>query len=442
MEEIFKDFIIETNAGLLAVEQQMLQLEKEPENLELVNDIFLVMHTIKGTCGFLGLNRLQQIAHSSENIFSKVRDQALDIDEDTLSILFEAIERIKVIVDDLSKGKPEGAEDVDEILKLRLDTCARKQKSVAQTFMDRKPAPAVEQNEEQVLEESLVEEETPVTVSELQYVQPIDTVVFAPESAVVNDIQVDDNSANIVESLEEPQYEQAIQPELLVTEPVVNHESSTLVDVDAILNFIFSPLFSKAQTISSMSGCGVDMVKANIEKIGGIISVDSSTEFGAVFNIKIPVTFTIFSSVIFGCGNLKMAIPQTAVSEIILVSKRYNQTIEYVNALPVLRLRNGLLPLIILSEILSEPQISNQTFVVCINFNDFSFGLVVDKIFDTQEILVQPLAKILSKAELFSGSTILADGSVTLVLDLKKLADHYFNTAYPDCFKGNSLDSN
>lgn len=247
MEEILNDFLVETTEGLLAVEQQILQLEKEPENLALVNDIFRVLHTIKGTCGFLGLNRLQQIAHSSENIVGKVREQALELDNDTLSILFEAIDRIKEIVDDLSKGKPEGAEDVDEILKLRLDTCARKQKSVAQTFMDRKPAPVVEQKEEQIVEqnkalplaENLVAEETQVIVNEPEYLQPIDTVVFAPDSEIITQPEETNNVlTTIVEPAEELQAEQVIQSEPLVVQPVLNNVNSIRVDTKAIDHLI------------------------------------------------------------------------------------------------------------------------------------------------------------------------------------------------------------
>lgn len=611
MEEILNDFLAETNEGLLAVEQQMLQLEKEPTNIEAVNDIFRVLHTIKGTCSLLGLNRLQQIAHYSESIFGKVREHALELDEDTLNILFEAIDRIKEIINELSKGEPEGDEAVDEILKLRLDTCARKQKSVAQTFRDNAPEPVIEEIAQPVLEINVIEEETPTFEEEPQYLQPIDTVVFTPDEIHSNEELLENNDPIVaVESLIlKSQDEQLVMPpeKLAITEPVLHKVNSIRVDMNAIdhlidlaseivllrnqlmqvgknsndtnlnalltrlnasasqlqeavmktrmqpidtvwqsiprqvrdlckesdkkvkvemvgqdtevdrqvlnlvkdpimhmiynaidhgietpeerikankpeegtltlkahhengyiyitvtddgrgidtekikesivanglssqdelkimdasqiLNFIFNPGFSTASTISIQSGRGVgmDVVKANVEKIGGVISVDSKPEYGTVFNIKIPITLTVFASVICGCGSLRVAIPQAIVTEVVCISSRYDQTIEYVNASPVLRLRNNLVPLIMLHDCFGESRSGNESLVVCINLDGFKFGLVVDKVFDTQEIVIKPLAKILGNSKLFSGSAVLGDGSITLVLDVKALAENIF----------------
>lgn len=214
----------------------------------------------------------------------------------------------------------------------------------------------------------------------------------------------------------------------IVANGLSSQDELKVMDASQILSFIFSPGLSTISTVSMQSGRGVgmDVVKANVEKIGGAISVDSKPEFGTIFNIKIPITLTVFTSVICGCGGLKIAIPQSVVTELICISARYNQIIEYVNASPVLRLRNMLLPLIMLHERLGEPQSGNENFVVCVSINSFNFGLVVDKIFDNQEVVIKPLAKILGNSKLFSGSAVLGDGSIALVLDIKTLAKNSF----------------
>ncbi len=196
-----------------------------------------------------------------------------------------------------------------------------------------------------------------------------------------------------------------------------------------ILSFIFKPGFSTAAAVTSVSGRGVgmDVVRTNIEKIGGNIEVKSNTGKGSVFTIKIPLTLAIVSALIVECSGEKFAIPQLSVLELVRASSRSEHTIERVNQTRVLRLRNRLLPLVSLSDLLQledgrEVNDEDDTFVIVSQVGTYSFGIIVDQVFDTEEIVVKPVAPILRDITIFSGNTILGDGSVIMILDPNGIA--------------------
>jgi two-component system chemotaxis sensor kinase CheA len=197
-----------------------------------------------------------------------------------------------------------------------------------------------------------------------------------------------------------------------------------------IINFVFKPGFSTAEAITSVSGRGVgmDVVKSNIEKLGGIVDLNSVVGKGTRFTIKIPLTLTIISALIFESAGERFAIPQLSVTELVRVSRRSQHKIEYINKTAVLRLRNGLLPLIFLSDFfgLSEPIADYSTQDLCVivvNVGAVGFGIVVDRVFDIQEIVVKPLSKVLRDIRFFSGSTILGDGGIVMILDPNSIAN-------------------
>ncbi|RMF14832.1 MAG: hybrid sensor histidine kinase/response regulator [Alphaproteobacteria bacterium] len=200
-----------------------------------------------------------------------------------------------------------------------------------------------------------------------------------------------------------------------------------------IQKFIFHPGFSTAAEVTSVSGRGVgmDVVRNNIEKIGGTIDMVSTEGRGTTFKIKIPLTLAIVSALIVEATGERFAIPQISVLELVRAGANSDSKIERIKDTPVLRLRNRLLPLVYLNEILGfrshqemmEKEGHRDDFIVVTQVGAFTFGIVVDQVFDTEEIVVKPVAPILKHLSLYSGNTILGDGSVIMILDPNGIAN-------------------
>ncbi|MGV8997323.1 MAG: hybrid sensor histidine kinase/response regulator [Parvibaculaceae bacterium] len=192
-----------------------------------------------------------------------------------------------------------------------------------------------------------------------------------------------------------------------------------------IQQFIFRAGFSTAAAVTSVSGRGVgmDVVRTNIEKIGGVIEFVSREGLGSRFIIKIPLTLAIVSALIVECGGERFAMPQSSVIELVRISKNSAKGVELINGHPVYRLRDRLLPLVALNEMLGlegKPEgegKGNELYVVVAQVGSFVFGIIVDRVFDTEEIVVKPASRTLRHISLFSGTTILGDGSVIMILD-------------------------
>ncbi|MCE9648514.1 MAG: chemotaxis protein CheW [Parvibaculum sp.] len=192
-----------------------------------------------------------------------------------------------------------------------------------------------------------------------------------------------------------------------------------------IQQFIFRPGFSTASAVTSVSGRGVgmDVVRTNIEKIGGVIEFSSTEGQGSRFVIKIPLTLAIVSALIVECGGERFAMPQSSVIELVRISRNSPQGVEMINGHPVYRLRDRLLPLVALNELLGlDRKIEaegegGELYVVVAQVGSFVFGIIVDRVFDTEEIVVKPASRTLRHISLFSGTTILGDGSVIMILD-------------------------
>jgi two-component system chemotaxis sensor kinase CheA len=197
-----------------------------------------------------------------------------------------------------------------------------------------------------------------------------------------------------------------------------------------VQQYIFKPGFSTAAKVTSVSGRGVgmDVVKTNIEKIGGTVEMRSTEGKGTTFIIKIPLTLAIVSALIVECGGERFAIPQISVVELVRAFSTGELKVEKIKDTPVLRLRNRLLPLVSLRELLrletKEAKADDDTFIVVTQVGTYSFGIMVDRVFDTEEIVVKPVAPILRDIEMFSGNTILGDGSVIMILDPNGIAAH------------------
>ena len=203
-----------------------------------------------------------------------------------------------------------------------------------------------------------------------------------------------------------------------------------------IQRFIFRAGFSTAEKVSAVSGRGVgmDVVRTNIEKIGGTIELKSTTGQGTTFTVKIPLTLAIVSALIVEAGKERFAIPQLSVVELVRAQRGSatsgregtgNSVIERINDTPVLRLRNRLLPLVSLTELLAlgkDDREGTAAHVVVAQVGAHMMGIIVDRVFDTEEIVVKPVAPILRHVTMFSGNTILGDGSVIMILDPNGIA--------------------
>jgi two-component system chemotaxis sensor kinase CheA len=199
-----------------------------------------------------------------------------------------------------------------------------------------------------------------------------------------------------------------------------------------LLNLIFLPGFSTAEKVTSLSGRGVgmDVVKTNIDKVNGSVDLQSNAGKGTTLKIKIPLTVAIVRAVIVRSAGKRFAIPQVSIQELVrLDGDRVRKDIELVHGVPVYRKRGKLLPVIYLSQELglatdarSECEKNEAINIVVLQADDQLFGLVVDEINDSEEIVVKPLGKQLKGIKVFAGATIMGDGRVSLILDVVGLA--------------------
>jgi len=259
------------------------------------------------------------------------------------------------------------------------------------------------------------------------------------ESGYVN-IEIGDDGAGInVEKIKA----KALQRHL-----ITNEQAYRLTPTEA-LNLIFIPGFSTAQQVTNVSGRGVgmDVVRTNIEKISGTIDISNQVDRGTTFKLKIPLTLAIIPTLIITTNGDRYALPQVSLLELVcLEGEEAKKGVEMVHGAPVHRLRGNLLPLIYLKDALqleanqvhryplATPWLEGSNLkrqnhnldilnIVVLQAANQSFGLVVDAINDTQEIVVKPLGKQLKGISCFAGATIMGDGRVALILDVQGLAE-------------------
>ncbi len=192
-----------------------------------------------------------------------------------------------------------------------------------------------------------------------------------------------------------------------------------------VARFIFHPGFSTAAKVTNVSGRGVgmDVVKTNIDAIGGTIDIASEPGKGATISVKIPLTLAIVSALIVAVEEQRFAIPQVVVREMVRVRPGSEHAIESLNGASVLRLRGRLLPVVSLAGVMGLTDGEAQSgFVVVTQVGQQQFGILVDGVLHTEEIVVKPMSAKLKSLQLFSGNTILGDGAVVLILDPNGLA--------------------
>jgi two-component system, chemotaxis family, sensor kinase CheA len=212
---------------------------------------------------------------------------------------------------------------------------------------------------------------------------------------------------------------------------VTAHQASRMTEQE-LLNLVFLPGFSTAEKVTNLSGRGVgmDVVKTNVERVNGSVGLQSFSGKGTAVKIKIPLTLAIVRAVIVQICGKRFAIPQVNIQELMRVdADRVQKEIESVHGVPVYRMRGRLLPLVYLDRELrlARPAsdgapLERAANIVVLQANDRPFGLVVDKINDSEEIVVKPLSKQLRGLKVFAGATIMGDGRVALILDVVGLA--------------------
>ncbi|MBL8209906.1 MAG: chemotaxis protein CheW [Bryobacterales bacterium] len=194
------------------------------------------------------------------------------------------------------------------------------------------------------------------------------------------------------------------------------------------VSLIFRPGFSTAETVTNISGRGVgmDVVKTNIEKTGGTVDISSRPGFGTTVKIKIPLTLAIIPGLVVMSGGERFVIPQVSLLELVrLEGEAGKRQIERIQSTPLYRRRGNLLPIAYLNDVLrigAKHRESDVINIVILQAEDRQFGLVVDGIHDTQEIVVKPLGKQLKSITHYAGATIMGDGKVALILDVPGLA--------------------
>ena len=648
MDDLIIEFLTETNESLEELDVDLVNLEQNPNDMDLLGKIFRLMHTIKGTCGFLDLPRLEKVAHHAENVLGRFRDGDLKVTPGYVTLIFESIDQIKYIVGEIEEigAEPSGSdaeliarldaayegkdvsgdasavgesspeEPIDVIINEKdlapgevsleeLDAVfastpgmdgivnAKKPEEVAAEAKMEK-APTTPENVEekkktagdkvsvsnqtlrvnvdvlenlmtmvselvltrnQLLQILRVQGETDFAaplqrlnhvVSELQEgvmktrMQPIGNA-WSKLPRIIRDLSIEldkkidlemkgqdtELDRQVLEMIKDPlthmvrnsgdhgiempaDREAAGKPETgriflnafhegghiiirisddgkglsedKIKEKIIHNNLASSEEIanmssQQIQQFIFKAGFSTAEKVTSVSGRGVgmDVVRTNIEKIGGSIELKSTEGKGSTFTIKIPLTLAIVSALIVEASEERFAIPQLAVRELVMISEHGDNRIEYIKGSPVFRLRDRLLPLVSLSGVLglsedvslaafsdqTSPPASNaeaplkvsetnalkeeenqgdpeesvvvtaneaantsrNLYIVITQVGGYEFGIIVDRVFDTEEIVVKPVAHILKNLTLFSGNTILGDGSVIMILDPNGIAN-------------------
>jgi len=220
-----------------------------------------------------------------------------------------------------------------------------------------------------------------------------------------------------------------------VARGLVTAEQAALLPDERVLQFIFEPGFSTAAKVTDVSGRGVgmDVVRTNIESIGGSVDLGSRPGLGTTVRVRIPLTLAIIPALIVSCGSHRFAIPQAAVRELIALRAGGRATavvVEGLEGAPVMRLRERLLPLVFLGDCLgiearatggSADRPAHGTVIV-LGVDDHLFGLVVDGVAVSEDIVVKPIVAALVALGLYAGATVRGDGAVVLILDPRGIA--------------------
>ena len=583
MDDLLRDFLTESNENLTRLDGEIVVLEKTPGDRELLASIFRTIHTIKGTCGFLGLSRLETVAHAAESVLGRLRDGELSVQPDVISDVLGAVDVIKGILAGLENaGEEPSGDDAAVIARLEAwltgapapaarpspaPAAPKAAAPAAPAATPAAPAPAAKaapaagaaESEpaeavgpdakdgkpgiaesslrvhvtildrlmnlvgelvlarNQLLQLSRTEEDS-VYAAPVQHLNRVTTDLqeavmktrmqpvgnaWTKLPRLVRDlcqangkqIELEQHGAEteldrqILQAIQDPlvhmvrnsadhgieapaarkkagksdrgtirlnAYHEGghvilevsddgagIDPKVVRSKAVerglVTQAAVAQLSDAQVLQFVFEPGFSTAVKVTNVSGRGVgmDVVRRNVEQIGGTVDLSSTLGKGTVVRIKIPLTLAIISALVVIAGGESFVIPQIGVVELVRVTAESRGLVEEVHGARFYRLRDSLLPLVDLGSTLGlpeEPDRAEETIVVC-QVGDTRCGLVVSEVFDTQEIVVKPVGRLVKHLSVYAGCTILGDGRVIMILDTAGLAargrigDHEENRA-------------
>ncbi|WP_353186263.1 chemotaxis protein CheA [Bosea sp. (in: a-proteobacteria)] len=572
MDELLQEFLTETGENLDTVDRELVRFEQDPNDRDILRNIFRLVHTVKGTCGFIGLPRLEALTHAAESVIGRFRDGAT-VKPTAVTAILETIDRIKDILAELAeKGQepegndesliaelqalashargeldqpvPEPASPLDPVaaylarhgkvpdpacaddvvfqsapgpergpdgrieprpqssgednapqrsggpptLRVAVDTIEHLMTMVSELVLTRNQLLEVSRRQEDAGLKAPLQRLSLIT-AELQdgvmktRMQPIGAA-WAKLPRIVRDLsselgkrielvtegadtELDRQILELIKdplihmvrncadhAIETPEERRAAgKPEHGTIRVGARHEGGSVtiavgddgrgLDVARIARkavaaglageaeiekmseaqiarFIFHPGFSTAESVTAVSGRGVgmDVVKANVDSVGGGIDIASRPGLGTTITIKIPLTLAIISALIVVAGTERYAIPQTAVRELVRIRAAEGNRLEEINGAPVLRLRGRLLPVVALGALMGQPASgAADGFIVVAQIGERQFGILVDGVFHTEEIVVKPMSSKLRHIPLFSGNTILGDGTVVLIVD-------------------------
>jgi two-component system, chemotaxis family, sensor kinase CheA len=573
LDDVVREFLVESHENLDQLDRDLVALEKDPQSHERLASVFRTIHTIKGTCGFLGFGKLESVAHVGESLLSRLRDGELLLTADITTGLLSMVDAVRQMLaaieaagndgdgdysslvgtlTRLSQGAPppaaapaaedeeaasimsEQASEVDAVWAEALSQLNAPPQPPPPPTLESAPAPAEGGPERpgvsdttirvdvglldklmnlvgelvlarnQVLQFTATQGDTAfaatsqrlnLITTELQEgvmktrMQPIGNI-WGKFPRVVRDLAVacgkevrvemegreTELDKTIIEAIKDPlthvvrnAVDHGIESperrvankkpregrlflrafheggqvnieisddgagldherirEKAVQRGLITAEQAARMNDREIVNLIFLPGFSTAPKVTNVSGRGVgmDVVKTNIEKIGGTVDVQSRPGVGTTLRIKIPLTLAIIPALIVTSAGDRYAIPQVSLLELVrLEAEQASRGIEMIHGAPVYRLRGNLLPLVYLNRELAvddgvTPPLDQAVNIVVLQADDRQFGLVVESINDTEEIVVKPLGKQLKGITSFAGATIMGDGKVALILDV------------------------
>ncbi|MDQ6952632.1 MAG: chemotaxis protein CheW [Mariprofundaceae bacterium] len=205
---------------------------------------------------------------------------------------------------------------------------------------------------------------------------------------------------------------------------VLTEDQAAIISDKAVLQLIFHAGLSTAEQVSNLSGRGVgmDVVRTEIEKVGGSVDISSERGVGTTLRIRIPLTLAIISAMIIGCDGHRFAIPQMSVRELLNAPADSSEW-RLIGGQPFYRLRGKLLPVMRLKEVLEFKQnVDNEGSIVVVDIGDRTYGVLVDEIFGAEEIVVKPLGIHFQQTRFYGGCSILGDGVVIPIFDCNELA--------------------
>lgn len=553
VDDLTQEFIAESQDGLDRMERCLTELETRPQDSQqLVGEIFRAVHTIKGTTGFLGFNRLEKLAHAGEHLLGSLREGRLAVTGELISGLLQLLDGLRAILTLIEETGGEGtrASDEDSVLIAEL---AKLNGDESATPSHEKAAPVIPIKAVEEIVPPVPAENTPTTgsaqglasgdktlridvevlnrmmnlVGELvltrnqmlqsgveatnfpELARRLDSVtadlretvmqarmqpvgnLFGKFPRMVRDLartcgrdvriefsgQETGLDKSLLEAIKDPlthavrnAVDHGIEPpadRVLAGKPAEGclrlrafHQSGSVVIEVAddgagiaiervlakaverglvtaeqakemsereALQLIFLPGFSTAAAVTTVSGRGVgmDVVRANVEKVGGSVELESKVGVGTTLRLRVPLTLAIVPALVVRSGGQSFALPQTTLVELVYIPTRdAAQVVERVGASEVYRLRERLLPMVWLDRLLGLKSTaeSHGFYMAVLEAEGCRYGLVVDDLLAPEEIVVKPLSAVLREIGLFSGATVLGNGTLALILDIAATA--------------------